>query len=105
MNTRSETKTKSERAVARAAEQKLTPRALERIVITLPIGLVERLTAKAEEKGLTRSVYIRMVLQDHVTVDSMEEVDRQLYELAKRADIRAATTGGDLPSERGPGSI
>jgi predicted DNA-binding protein len=104
MNTRSDTRTKSERAIARA-QQKLTPGALERVVITLPNGLVERLTEIAEQKGLTRSGYIRMVLQDHLTTNSMEDVDRQLWELAKRADKRAAAMGGDLPNERGPGSI
>jgi predicted DNA-binding protein len=64
----------------------VAPRAVERIVLTLPHGLVERLTEVAEKKGLTRAAYIRMVLTDHLATESIEEVDRQLWELAKRAE-------------------
>jgi predicted DNA-binding protein len=76
---------KTERAVVQG-KQLVAPRAAERIVLTLPHGLVERLTDVAEKKGLTRAAYIRMVLTDHLATESMEEVDRQLWELAKRAE-------------------
>jgi len=49
---------------------------------------VERLTELAQEKGLTPSAYIRIVLMDHWATNSMEEVDRELYKLAKRAEQR-----------------
>ena len=76
---------KTERAVVEG-KQAVAPRAVEKIVLTLPHGLVERLTEVAEKKHLTRAAYIRMVLTDHLASDRMEDVDRQLWELAKRAE-------------------
>ena len=62
--------------------------AVKKVVLTLPEGLVERLTEMAKQKDLTPAAYIRMVLMDHVTFNSMEDVDRQLWELAKRGEKR-----------------
>ncbi|MGH7606095.1 MAG: hypothetical protein ACREME_02045, partial [Gemmatimonadales bacterium] len=91
---------------ARAAPRaEAASRAVERIVLTLPRGLLENINQLAEKRGLTRSAYIRMVLTDHLGGDSIEDIDRQLYELSKRAE-RAQPKGlvmlpkkpGDLPT-------
>jgi metal-responsive CopG/Arc/MetJ family transcriptional regulator len=40
---------------------------VERIIISLPAKLLEKLTALAEKKGLSRAAYIRMVLTEHTS--------------------------------------
>ena len=76
------------------------PGAAERVVLTLPCRLVQLLTEAAAKKGLNRSAYIRMVLTDHLADHSMEEVDRQLYELAKRGDEALAEQTLTKPQPR-----
>jgi len=61
-------------------------RAVEKVLLTLPQELVERLTEMAKQKGVTPAAYMRLVLTDHLTSNSMEDVDRRLWELAKRAE-------------------
>jgi metal-responsive CopG/Arc/MetJ family transcriptional regulator len=46
---------------------------VERIIISLPAKLLERLTALAEKKGLSRAAYIRMVLTEHTSEQDREE--------------------------------
>ena len=76
---------------------------VERIVLTLPRGLIERITELAQRKGLTRAAYIRMVLTDHLGGESIEDIDRQLYELAKRVELGLPGGAGDGKRPR-PGS-
>jgi len=42
--------------------------AVERIMLSLPKELLEKLTELAKKKGLSRASFIRMVLTEHVSV-------------------------------------
>ena len=96
-------KTEDPGAEARAAVAPRRPvarRAVEKVLLTLPQELVERLTEMGKQKGLAPAAYMRLVLTDHLTSNSMEDVDRQLWELAKRAE-KGGRTDGDLGEVRG----
>jgi len=45
---------------------------VERIIISLPADLLEKLTKLARLKGLSRSSYVRMVLTEHVSEQEEE---------------------------------
>jgi len=46
--------------------------AVERIIISLPADLLEKLTELAKKKGLSRASYIRMVLTEHANEEKRE---------------------------------
>jgi metal-responsive CopG/Arc/MetJ family transcriptional regulator len=46
---------------------------VERIIISLPKELLERLNRIAQRKGLSRASYIRMVLTEHVNKQDQGE--------------------------------
>jgi metal-responsive CopG/Arc/MetJ family transcriptional regulator len=46
--------------------------AVERIMLSLPKDLLEKLTALAKRKGLSRASFIRMVLTEHVNEEERE---------------------------------
>jgi len=85
MKTKSKLPGAEERATVAPRSAVARP-AVAKVVLMLPQELVERLTEMANQKGITPAAYMRMVLLDHLTSNSMEDVDRQLWELAKRAE-------------------
>jgi hypothetical protein len=57
-------------------------------VLTQYANLHERVKEAADKRRLSVASYIGMVLSEHLASDSMEDVDRQLWELARLAEMR-----------------